>query len=72
MCVWVGPYLSVNLRYAAQITFFAGFRAFVLLAYADSLKENDGYSIRICAGVAICMVSTCRFVRKMAVSSNCA
>ena len=55
-----------------NLTSFTGVRAFVLLAYADSLKENDGYSIRICAGVASCMVSACGFVRKMAVSSNCA
>ena len=52
-----------------NLTFSTGVRAFLLLAYADSLKKNDGYSIRIRVGVASCMVSTCRFVRKMAFSN---
>ena len=54
---------------ACDITFSTSVRAFPLLAYADSLKKNGGYSVRIRMGVASCMVSTCRFVRKMAFSS---
>ena len=54
---------------ARDITLSTGVRAFPLLVYADSLKKNGGYSVWIRMGVASCMVSTCRSVRKMAFSS---
>ena len=63
------PLLHV-VRNTDNLTFSAGVQAFQLLAYAESPKENDGYSVGIHAGVASSMVSLCEFVRKMAVSSN--
>ena len=56
--------------YATRITFSAGIRAFQLLEYAESPKENGGYSVQIRAGVASSTVSECGFIRKMVVSSN--
>ena len=53
-----------------NLAFSTDIQAFLLLAYVDGLKENDGYSIRIHAGVASCMVSACGSVRKMAISNN--
>ena len=38
-----------------KLTFFAGVRAFPLLAYMDILKENDDYSVLFHVGVASCM-----------------
>ena len=52
-----------------NLTFSTAVRAFLLLAYANSLKKNDGYSVRIRVGVASCMVFVYAFVRKMAFSS---
>ena len=38
-----------------KLTFSASIRSFPLLAYADILTENDGYSILFHKGVASCM-----------------
>ena len=41
-----------------NLTFSAGIRAFPLLAYVDNPKENDGFSVRVCRGVASYMMYT--------------